>query len=112
MLRIDPKTGDFIEPILHLPIFTHLSLFISQMDEEWGNWYNIQQYRCLERDTASHGIDPGKVGTIWAVQNHRTLSIFLNGPLWLGPLRRLTTTNAIPMPCKVCGCVVHGSSLT
>lgn len=75
------------------------------MDEEceWDDWYSIQQYRCLERDTASHGIDPVKAGTFWAIQDPRTLSIFLNRPLKPGPRQRPTSTDAIPMQCDLCG---------
>lgn len=71
------------------------------MHDEWDDWYEIQQYRCLERDTASHGVDPVKVGTFWAIQNPRTLSIFLNKPLQREPLQRMTT--ALPMQCNFCG---------
>jgi hypothetical protein len=71
------------------------------MSDEWDGWYDIQQHRCLERDTALQGINPTKVGTFWAVKNPQTSSASLNRTLQPGPLQRMS--NARPKQRDPCG---------
>jgi hypothetical protein len=74
-------------------------LWSSGMSDDWDDWYDIQQYRCLERDTALHGINPAKAGTFWAVQIPQTSSASLNRPLRPEPLVLTVTQTGLSTQC-------------